>query len=101
MITSDKPLTFGTLKLAPGSYTIFTQPGDKEWQLIVGKLVKAGQWGTPYQPNLEIGRAPMKLGKAKAPVEQVTYSLDEVGKTHVLRIEWGTKSATIPFTVGR
>lgn len=99
VITSDKPLTFGTIKLPAGSHTIFTEPGDTEWKLILGKLEKKGQWGTPYLPSLEIGRAPMKLGKTSAPVEQVTYSIDTQGKTHTLRIEWGTKSATIPFTI--
>ena len=41
------------------------------------------------------------LGRARTPAEQVTYSIDEAGAAHVLRIEWGTKSATIPFTVGQ
>lgn len=100
VITSDKPLRFGDVKLPAGSHTIFTQPGDKSWQLILGKLEKEGQWGTPYLPALEIGRAPMKLSKAATPAEQVTYSIDRAGSTHVLRIEWGTKSATIPFTIG-
>ncbi|HEY4303773.1 MAG TPA: DUF2911 domain-containing protein [Gemmatimonadaceae bacterium] len=100
VITSDKPLTFGTIKLPAGSHTIFTEPGTGEWKFIVGKLDKAGQWGTPYLPQFEIGRAPMKIGKASASAEQVTYSIDNVGSTHVLRIEWGTKSATIPFTIG-
>jgi hypothetical protein len=100
VIKSDKPLRFGDVKLPAGSHTIFTQPGDKAWQLILGKLDKPGQWGTPYLPEFEIGRAPMKLSKAATPVEQVTYSIDHVGSTHVLRIEWGTKSATIPFTIG-
>ena len=76
VITSDKPLTFGAVTLAPGSYTINTLPDAKEWKIILGKLGKAGQWGVPYQPALEIGRAPMKLGKSKAAVEQVTYSID-------------------------
>lgn len=100
VIKSDKPLRFGEIKLPAGSHTIFTAPGDKDWHLILGKFEKEGQWGTPYEPSLEIGRAPMKLSKAAAPVEQVTYSIDHVGATHVLRIEWGTKSATIPFTIG-
>jgi hypothetical protein len=100
VITSDKPLRFGDVTLPAGSHTIFTQPGETSWTLILGKLEKEGQWGTPYLPKLEIGRAPMKLGKAAMPVELVTYSIDNVGSTHVLRIEWGTKSATIPFTVG-
>src|SRR6185295_9876847 len=32
VLTTDKMLMFGTLHLAPGTYTINTQPGEKEWQ---------------------------------------------------------------------
>jgi hypothetical protein len=100
VITSDKPLKFGNVTLPAGSHTIFTEPGATEWKLILGKLEKTGQWGTPYLPQLEIGRVPMKLSKTASPVERVTYSIDHVGATHVLRIEWGSKSATVPFTIG-
>jgi hypothetical protein len=100
VITTDKPLKFGTLSLAPGSYTINTEPNQKEWQLIIGKLGKPNQWGVPYNAALEIGRSPMTLGKTKAPVEQVTISIDDTPKGGSLRVEWGSKSATIPFTVG-
>jgi hypothetical protein len=99
ILTTDKPLKFGSLNLAPGTYTVNTQPGT-EWQLIVGKLGKPRQWGIPYNSGLEIGRAPMKVGKTAAPVEQLTISIDDTAAGGVLRIEWGTTSATIPFTVG-
>ena len=99
-LTTDKPLKFGTLSLAPGTYTLNTQPGEGEWQLVVGKLEKPDQWGVPYRKDLEIGRAPMKVGKTKAPVEQVTISIDDTPAGGTLRVEWGTTSATIPFTVG-
>ena len=63
-ITSNKPLTFGSVKLAANTpYTINTVPGDKQWQLVFGKLSKPGQWGIPYQPALEIGKEPMAVGK--------------------------------------
>ena len=101
VITSDKPLTFGTVTLAPGSYTINTLPDAKEWKLILGKLGKPGQWGVPYQPALEIGRVPMKAGKTSAPVEQVTYHIDPTATGGTLRIEWGTTSVSSPFTVGK
>jgi hypothetical protein len=100
LLTTDKPLKFGTLTLQPGTYTINTQPGPKEWQLIVGKLGKPGQWGIPYNSALEIGRAPMQAGKTKAPVEQLTISIDDTPAGGMLRVEWGTASASIPFTVG-
>ena len=38
--------------------------------------------------------------QAKAPVEQVTISIDDTPKGGTLKVEWGTKVATIPFTVG-
>ena len=101
VLTTDKPLKFGTLSIDPGSYTINTQPGDNEWQLIIGKLAKPGQWGIPYNASLEIGRAPMKAGKTAAPVEQVTISIDDTPAGGVLKVEWGTTSASIPFTVAK
>ena len=100
IITSDKPLTFGTIALAAGTtYTINTQPGET-WQLVIGKLSQKGQWGIPYQPALEIGRAPMTVGKTAAPVEQVTFFVDSTASGGTLRLEWGTTRATIPFKVG-
>jgi hypothetical protein len=100
-IKSDKPVTFGALKLAAGTaYTINTIPGDKGWELLFGKLEKPGQWGIPYQPALEIGKVPMKPGKAAKPVEQLTISIDDTAAGATLRIEWGTVSATTPFKVG-
>lgn len=100
IIRTDKPLTFGTVILAAGSYTINTQPGEKAWELIIGTLEKEGQWGIPYQPALERYRIPMALGKAKAAVEQLTISIDDTGAGAMLRIEWGTTSVTAPFSVG-
>jgi hypothetical protein len=99
-ITTDKPLKFGALSLAPGTYTINTQPGPAGWQLIIGKLGKPGQWGVPYNATLEIARSPMSVAKTKAPVEQLTISIDDTPAGGTLRVEWGGNSATAPFTVG-
>lgn len=100
IITTDKPLKFGAVSLAPGSYTINTLPTEKQWTLILGRLSKPGQWGIPYQKDLEIGRTPMTLGKTKAPVENVTISVDDTPAGATLRVEWGGVSVTAPFTVG-
>jgi Protein of unknown function (DUF2911) len=99
-ITTDKALRFGSLSLAPGTYTINTEPGATGWQLLIGKLEKPGQWGVPYRKDLETGRAPMTVGKTKAPVEQLTISIEDTSAGGTLRVEWGTVSATAPFTVG-
>jgi hypothetical protein len=101
LITTDKPLTFGKVVLQPGTYTINTQPGEKSWELIFGKLDKAGQWGVPYLPALEIARTPMTVQTLVAPVEQVTFRIERVGPTQTLRVEWGRVAASTPFTVGK
>ena len=100
-ITSNRPLTFGAVKLEPNTpYTINTVPGEKQWQLLFGKLSKPGQWGIPYQQVLEIGKSPMAVGKPAKPVEQLTISIDDTTAGATLRIEWGTVSASAPFKVG-
>jgi len=100
VLTTNRPLTFGKVTLAPGSYTINTEPGATSWQIIFGRLTSPKQWGLPYQKGLEIGRAPMTLGRTTAPVEQLTFSIDGTPTGGTLRIEWGTTSATTPFTIG-
>jgi len=102
ILTTDKALKFGSVSLAAGSYTLNTEPGATGWQLVFGKLGPKGeaQWGIPYQKDLEIGRAPMTVGKTSAPVEQLTISIDDTSSGGTLRVEWGTTSASIPFTVG-
>ena len=100
VLKTDKPLKFGTLTLEPGTYTVNAEPGEKQWQLIVGKLSKPGQWGVPYNASLEIGRAPMSVTAAKSPVEQLKISIDDTPKGGTLKVEWGSKVASIPFTVG-
>jgi hypothetical protein len=101
VITTDKTLTFGKVVLQPGSYTINTQPGATTWELIFGKLEKEGQWGVPYLPALEIARTPMAVKKLPKPVELLTISIDRQGAGQRLRLEWGTVSATAPFTIAK
>jgi hypothetical protein len=100
LLTTDKPLTVGALTIPPGTYTLNTVPNASAWELLVGRYTGASQWGIPYRPDLEIGRAPMTLGRTAAPVDQVTLSIDDTPAGATLRIEWGTASATVPFTVG-
>ncbi|MDB4879096.1 MAG: hypothetical protein JWL60_542 [Gemmatimonadetes bacterium] len=101
ILTTDRALTFGTVTLQPGTYTINTVPGPDQWQIVFGRLKAPGQWGVPYQPDLEIGRAPMRLSAAATPAELVTFHLDYTATGPALRMEWGTVSASAPFTVVR
>jgi hypothetical protein len=96
-LKTDKELMFGNLTVPAGTYTLYTVPGEKEWQLIVSK--KTGQWGVPYPQGEDLGRVPMSVTKNASPVEQLTISLHDTAKGGELRIDWGTTSARVPFMV--
>lgn len=95
---TDKSLKFGTLTVPAGTYGLFTVPGSNQWQLVISK--RPGGSGIPYPSNQDLGRVPMKVGKTRAPVEQLTISIDDTAAGGTLRIEWGTTGASVPFTVG-
>ena len=97
-LKTDKPLKFGTLAVPAGTYTLYTMPTGGAWQLVISK--KTGQWGIPYPKDEDLGRAPMKLGKAPNAAELLTFSVQDTPTGGTLHIDWGTTRASIPFTVG-
>jgi len=98
VIKTDRPLKFGALSVPAGSYQIHTVPGDKQWQLIISKSTQA--WGIPYPAGQDLGRTPMTVTKLTTPVEQLTISIDDTAAGATLRVEWGSTSARVPFTIG-
>jgi hypothetical protein len=98
-LTTDRALKFGTLSVPPGTYGLHVMiNSETDWQLIVSK--RETGWGIPYPEGQDLGRVPLKVGRTDKPVEQLTISVDDTATGGVLRIEWGTKSASVPFTVG-
>jgi hypothetical protein len=97
-LKTDKPLKFGNVSVPAGTYTVYAFPAEKEWQLVINK--QTGQAGTTYSADQDLGRIPMRVGKAKSPVEQLTYVIEDTPAGATLRIEWGTVSASVPFRVG-
>jgi hypothetical protein len=97
-LKSDKALTFGSLTVPAGTYTLYTLPGKDGWQLIVSK--KTGQWGIPYPEGSDLGRAPMTVSTTDSPVELMTISIEDTDAGGTLSVEWGSTKASIPFKVG-
>ena len=96
-IKTDKALMFGALHVNPGTYTLYTVPNEKSWQLIISK--KTGQWGIPYPKGEDLGRVTMTVSKTAAPVEQLTIAIADTAAGGTLHIDWGTTRASTPFTI--
>jgi hypothetical protein len=94
---TDKPLMFGSLMVPAGTYTIYTLPGSTSWKLIINK--QTGQWGTAYDQAQDLGRVDMKVEKLAAAVEQFTIKVVPNDKGGVVRLEWDTSAAVVPFMV--
>lgn len=96
-LVTDKALMFGNTHVGPGTFTLYTLPGETEWQLIVNK--QTGQWGTEYNEKQDLGRIPMKATKTSAPVEQLTIEVADTPAGGELRLSWENTLATAAFTV--
>jgi hypothetical protein len=96
-LVTDKALMFGSAHVNPGTYTLYTLPGEKEWQLIVNK--QTGQWGTQYNEAQDLARVPMKVSKTDGPVEQLTIAVADTPAGGELRLSWENTLVTVPFTV--
>ncbi len=94
---TDTNLTVGGKAVPAGSYTIFTVPKADEWWLVISK--KTGEWGTDYPGEKEdLTRAPMKVSKTAAPVENFLIAFDQAGGKCTLRMEWENTRASVDIT---
>jgi len=91
-------LAFGAKKIPRGSYTMYTMPSAGEWKLILNK--QTGQWGTVYNPELDLVRIPLKKKMLKSPVEKFTITLEKNGtNSGTLRLEWENTDLSVTFHV--
>lgn len=97
--TTSAPITIGTLKLAPATYTLWSLPrADGAVDLIINK--QSGQWGTEYDHSRDLGAAPLKTEVANPPVEEFTISIKSSDAHHgTLVIEWGSFRWSAPIVL--
>ena len=99
-LTTDKAIQIAGAAAPAGKYTLYTLPGESEWQLIINK--QTGQWGTEYAQAQDLARVPLKKAATSAPVEQLTISIDKnPAGGGVLKIAWENTELTAPITVSK
>lgn len=93
---TEKDINVGGTKVPGGSYTVYTEPGESGWKLIISK--QTGQWGTEYNQGQDLARISMKSESLSAPVEQFTISFEPAsGNATVLRLDWENTRASVPI----
>ena len=96
---TTRPLTLGSVSLAPGMYTLWVQHTRQATFLIVNK--QTGQWGTQYDASQDVGRAEMQSAAAPSHVEEMSFAVRALGPTRgSIELAWGDRVMSVPFTVG-
>lgn len=97
---TEVDLFLGDSLIKAGSYTLYTLPSSKRWQLIVNK--QTGQWGTVYNPEYDLFRLRMSMKSMSKPVEKFTIVLERKNRTSgVLILRWEKTEVSIPFRIAR
>lgn len=93
---TTRTLDIGTMKLAPGMYTLWVQHTKTGTFLIVNK--QTGVWGTQYDPAQDVGRVAMQASAAPAHVEELTILVKSLtGTRGAIELSWGASVFTVPF----
>lgn len=96
-LVTPRDLRIGGTAVPAGTYTLYTLPGESEWQLIINR--QTGQWGTEYDAAQDLARVPMQVERTAAPVEQFTIMLEPGSPAASLRMEWENTRVSVPVEI--
>ena len=97
-ISFDEPVTVGDVKLAPGSYALYTIPNSYEWEIIFYK--DTTNWGLPEEWEEDLVAVRVKAEVRTLPInfESFTISFDRVTHSSVnLQIIWEKTYVSVPL----
>ncbi len=99
-LSTELDLDIGGQRVPKGQYTLFALATETSMQLIVNK--KTGQWGTEYDATMDLVRIPMTLQRRTDALTGLQITLEPGGAdaplSGVLRVQWGTVDAMVPFS---
>jgi len=105
VIFTPVALEIAGVKVPPGKYSLYSVPGEKEWEIIVNR--STSQWGheneyTKEVQAQEVGRGKVPAERLSAPVESFTIGPDPAsGETQHLVLTWEKTRVAIPIKAGK
>jgi hypothetical protein len=103
MIHTPVSITVAGVRLEPGTYSLYTMPGESEWTIILNASID--QWGheNSYSEAVrakEVGRGTAPAGATDAQVESFTIRAAPAGeRAATLVLEWEGTRVDIPVVV--
>jgi len=94
-VTFYKDVTFGGEKVAAGTYSLFTIPGDGEWTVILNKNLN--QWGAyTYDNAADVVRVTSAASTDGESLDAFSMAFKEVDGGAHLVMGWGTTRVATP-----
>jgi hypothetical protein len=89
-------MTFGGVPVPRGRYTLWTLPSPTRWIVIVNK--QTGQWGTRYDPSLDLARFEAHVEQTSSVVDTFTITLTKTAtNAGTLGLKWENTLVSVPF----
>jgi Protein of unknown function (DUF2911) len=102
MVHTTGPISIAGIEVEPGSYSLYTVPGEAEWTIIVNSSIT--QWGhiseyTYKVRRQEVGRATVPRERTARHVEILTFTVDPVESEAIVFLEWERTRVAIPIVL--
>ena len=95
-ITFYKGATIGGQKIEPGTYSLFTIPGDGKWTVILNNNLN--QWGSYFYKDAgDVARIEANASTASESLEAFSMTFKEVEDGVHLVMGWGTTRVAVPI----
>jgi hypothetical protein len=101
MIHTSGHLVVAGIHLPAGTYSLYTVPGEREWEVIINRAYM--QWGheSTYTDSIramEVGRGRVPVERVATPIEQFTIRAQPASDGDAnLVLEWQNSRIAIPF----
>ena len=90
--------TIAGVDVEPGSYALYTVPGEQEWEIVINS--STNQWGIESQyssvESQEVGRGSVPAEATDAPVETFEIRAEQQGDAAELVLEWENTRVRVP-----
>jgi len=98
VLTTPVDLTFGTTKVAKGSYSLWLKKEGEKYFLVFNS--QTGQWGTQHDSAKDVQAVALELETLSSPMEVFTIDLKEAPKGGEFIMTWGTTKLSAGFNIG-
>lgn len=103
MIHTSTALEVAGVRIDPGSYSLYTVPGESEWEIILNRSIS--QWGheSNYTDEVraqEVGRGRVRSERLEGHVETFTIRTEPAERGVTLVLEWEHTRVRIPVRAG-